>query len=118
MTKEEREVSSVGLRFNKDKPKWGLVHYQSLVPMIRVLEKGAEKYAAFNWQKGLDHTEILECLQRHLASLMDGEVNDKETGLPHIGHILCNAMFYSYFTTTDAGITKSEEYAKMVNRTV
>jgi hypothetical protein len=51
-----------------------------------------------NWQKGLAPREVLECLQRHLAALMDGETHDKESGLPHIGHVMANAMFYSYFT--------------------
>lgn len=90
-------MKNKGLRYNKGKRKWSLVNYASLEPMIEVLEFGANKYGAFNWQKGLDKKEILESMQRHLASLMDGEDNDKESGIHHIGHILCNAMFYSYF---------------------
>lgn len=65
--------------------------------MIQVLEFGATKYEPFNWQRGLDKREILESLQRHLAKLFDGEEIDTESGLHHIGHIMCNAMFYSYF---------------------
>lgn len=104
MTKEEIEKSKVGLRFNEGKLRWGLVHYGSLEPMVRVLEAGARKYADNNWRKGMPPRIILECMQRHLAALMDGEVNDKETGLPHIGHIQCNALFYAYFTETPEGI--------------
>lgn len=84
------------MRFNDGKPKWSYVHYASLVPMIRVLEFGAIKYAPFNWQKPMPTTEILESMQRHLAALMDGEEVDKESGLPHMGHIQANAMFYNY----------------------
>lgn len=83
-------------RFNEGKPKWSLVHYESLIPMIRVLEYGCIKYAPFNWQKPMDKMEILESIQRHLAALFDGEVFDKESGISHIGHIQCNAMFYNY----------------------
>lgn len=83
-------------RFNDGKPKWGLVHYESMEPMIRVLEFGALKYAPKNWQKLMDTTEILESMQRHLAALMDGELVDKESGLSHMGHIQANAMFYNY----------------------
>ena len=97
MTKEEIEASPIGLRFNEGKIRWSLMHYKSMEPMVRVLMYGAEKYSDNNWQKGLNKKEILECLQRHLAALMDGETHDKESGLPHIGHILCNAMFHSYF---------------------
>jgi len=98
MTKEQRGKSEMGLRFNEGKPKWGLVDFASLIPMIRVLEHGAEKYAVDNWKKGMPPREVLECLQRHLAALFDGEKDDKESGVPHIGHIMANAMFYSYFT--------------------
>ena len=84
------------LRFNNGKPRWSLVHYESMIPMIRVLEFGADKYAPENWKKGLDLKEILESMQRHLAALMDGEEFDKESGVSHMGHIQCNAMFYNY----------------------
>lgn len=83
-------------RFNEGKPKWSLVHFKSLIPMIRVLEFGTKKYAPKNWQKPMDTTEILESMQRHLAALMDGEEIDSESGISHMGHIQCNAMFYNY----------------------
>jgi hypothetical protein len=84
------------LRYNTGKPKWSLVHMHSLVPMIRVLEYGALKYAPFNWQKPMKRDEVLDSMQRHLAALIDGKELDDESGLNHIGHIMANAMFYSY----------------------
>jgi ubiquitin-protein ligase len=84
------------IRHNECKPKWSLVHYESLLPMIAVLEFGCIKYSRDNWKKGLDLKEILESMQRHLAALMDGEENDKESGISHMGHIQFNAMFYNY----------------------
>lgn len=85
------------LRYNQGKPKWSLVHYKSLEPMVRVLMYGADKYAVDNWKKGLDKKEILDSLQRHVAALIDGQEVDPESSLHHIGHIMCNCMFYSYF---------------------
>jgi hypothetical protein len=38
-------------------------------------------------------------MQRHLAAIMDGEEVDSESGLLHIGHLMADAMFYSYFLT-------------------
>ena len=84
------------LRYNTGKPKWSLVHMHSLVPMIRVLEYGSLKYAPFNWQKPMKRDELLDSMQRHLAALIDGKELDDESGLSHIGHIMANAMFYSY----------------------
>lgn len=98
------------LRYNKNKPKWSLVHFKSLEPLPRVLEFGAKKYAVDNWKKGLPLDEILDSMQRHLAAIIDGEEYDVESKLPHIGHIMCNAMFYSYFKNY-----KNEEIIKETN---
>lgn len=84
------------MRFNEGKPKWSLVHFKSLEPMIRVLEFGALKYAPKNWQKSMPLDEILNSMQRHLAAIMDGEEIDSESKISHMGHIMCNAMFYNY----------------------
>lgn len=86
------------LRYNTGKRKWSLVDWQSLAPMVEVLEFGAKKYSPDNWKKGLDKKEILESMMRHLAALMDGEGTDPESGISHMGHIQCNAMFYNYFS--------------------
>lgn len=101
-----------GTRYNEGKPKWSLVHYQSLEPMIRVLEFGANKYGVGNWQKGLNKKEILESLQRHLAALMDGEEFDSETGISHMGHIQCNAMFYNYMDRIEKNERNNKELSK------
>lgn len=85
-----------GLRYNEGKPKWSLIHWASLIPLVRVMEYGANKYGIGNWEKGLEPKEILESLSRHLFALMDGESKDKESGIHHIGHILANAMMYSF----------------------
>ena len=106
---ERMEQQERGLRYNTGKRRWSLVHYKSLEPMVQVLEFGASKYDDHNWKKGMPPKEVLECLQRHLAELMDGEVNDKESGLPHIGNIMCNAMFYSFFTETQEGMAVIEK---------
>lgn len=89
-------ITEKALRYNDGKLQWGLVHYKSLEPMVRVLEFGAKKYAPNNWMKSMDTRKILESMQRHLAALMDGELNDPESGISHMGHIQSNAMFYNY----------------------
>lgn len=96
-----QEKKAHGLRYNDGKLKWSYVHFQSMEPMVRVLMFGAQKYEPRNWQRGLNKEEILESMQRHLAKMMDGEENDPESGLSHIGHIMCNAMFWSYMDLRD-----------------
>lgn len=87
-----------GLRHNNGKSRWGLVDFDALLPMVEVLEFGAQKYADHNWKKGLPTIEICESMMRHLTAYMRGEDIDSESGKPHVGHILCNAMFLSYMT--------------------
>lgn len=104
------EKDNKARRYNEGKLEWSLVHFKSLEPMIRVLEYGAEKYTVrdketgqvtssgrHNWKNGMDKEKILECAMRHLTAIFDGETTDKESGLPHIGHLMCNAMFYQYY---------------------
>lgn len=85
-----------GSRYNKGKLMWHLVSWKALEPMVRVLMFGAQKYNSWNWSKGLSYVEICDSLQRHLNSFIQGEDNDEESKLEHVGHILCNAMFLSY----------------------
>ena len=85
-----------GDRFNNGKLKWSLVSWKALEPMVEVLMFGAKKYDSWNWAKGLKYTEICESLQRHLNAFIQGEDDDQESKLSHVGHILCNAMFLSY----------------------
>ena len=87
-----------GDRFNTGKLKWSLVSWKALAPMVRVLMFGAEKYDDHNWKRGLKYTEVTESLQRHLNSFIEGEDDDPESKLSHVGHILCNAMFLSYMS--------------------
>ena len=121
-------MTQEALRYNGGKPQWSLVEFSSLETMVRVLEYGAHKYSLFkdvngniikgseitieeaanlevfssgkdNWKLGFaNKLEILESLFRHLIALMRGEIYDKESGLPHIGHLMCNALFFSYHT--------------------
>jgi len=89
-------MSEIGDRSNEGKLKWSLVSWKALAPMVKVLMFGATKYSAWNWTKGLKYTEICESLLRHTHAFLEGEDDDPESKLEHVGHILCNAMFLSY----------------------
>lgn len=84
------------LRYNKNKPRLAKIWMGFLTPIARVLEFGAAKYDWDNWKNHLDREEILDSSMRHLASLIDGELHDKESQLHHLGHLACNLMFYWY----------------------
>ena len=90
------KLSEEAMRFNDGKVEWSLVDFKSIEPLARVLEFGAQKYARNNWKKGMDVTKMMESLLRHAFSFLSGETEDQESGITHIGHIMCNCMFIQY----------------------
>ena len=104
--------SEQAMRFNEGKPQYSLIDLTSLEPMARVLEFGAQKYARDNWKKGMPFNKILDSMLRHIAAMQAGEMIDPESGLPHIGHIQCNALFMGGPNVQFDIINKPEENGK------
>lgn len=105
----EREPS-VGLRYNAGKLPYHLLPDDAIQEVVRVLQKGAEKYAERNWQNGLKwDSECASSLQRHLAAWKLGEDNDSESGLPHMAHVATNALFLLHFAINGTG--EDDRYA-------
>lgn len=88
-------------RKNEGKPQFSQIDLTCLTSCAAVLEFGAKKYSRNNWRKGMPITEILDSLLRHIAKLQLGERIDAESGLTHIGHIQCNAMFLGNINNID-----------------
>ncbi len=64
-----------------------------------VFEYGKRKYAAWNWAKGMAWSIPVACALRHAHALwVEEQENDAESGLSHIGHILCNTTMILHFT--------------------
>lgn len=82
-------------RNNGGKPKLSMIldASEALYGAAQVLEFGEKKYARGNWLKGLDTVEIMDSLLRHLVAYNSGENRDEESGLPHVDHVLVNALF-------------------------
>lgn len=72
----------------------------ALESCAKVLGFGAKKYAAHNWRKGIAHSRITGAILRHLFAYLSGEDLDPESGLPHVDHLLCEAMFLSELVRT------------------
>lgn len=92
-----------GKRYNTGKTKWGLLSWPAVNQLVAVLEFGAKKYDSWNWSKGLSWSECFESLQRHAIAWYQGEDKDPETGLSHMAHVMCNAMFLTHFVLFGSG---------------
>ena len=92
-------------RFNQGKMQWTMMDFKAMEPMIQVLMYGAKKYDRDNWKKACPKKlDLLDSLERHFVGLVAGESVDPESGLAHIGHLMCNAMFYSYWEQKTNGL--------------
>lgn len=86
-----------GMKYDKGKPRMELLVQgcpNALEQVATVLTFGAEKYAAHSWQtvpNGDDR--YLAALLRHLTAIGKGEQTDSESGLSHLAHVACNALF-------------------------
>ncbi len=88
-------MAAEGLKELKEKLKYSLLPLDTLEQVIRVLEYGAKKYEAQNWRYVNPRAEIyFEAMMRHaVARYYRGEHNDPESGLPHVAHMVTNAIF-------------------------
>ena len=88
---------SNGKKEDAEKLDWSLlleIHPKQLEEVIRVLEHGARKYGRENWKQLSDfRRRYINALQRHLVAFADGQECDKETGLHHMAHAICNCLF-------------------------
>lgn len=86
-----------GLKFDTGKLRWDLLPLECIEDCVKVLTMGANKYAPNNWQKVEGANErYYAALLRHLSAWRQGEEIDPESGVSHLGHIMCNVIFLSW----------------------
>jgi len=90
-----------GRKDDAGKPRMGLVPFDALVEVAKVLTYGTQKYAPDNWKKVPDAAgRYTDALLRHFAAWQGGEVFDPEAGdvkIRHIAQVACNALFLIWF---------------------
>lgn len=69
------------------KGRYDLISPRALKRLAIVMEKGAKKYAARNWEKGMPLSNYLDSALRHLNQYLEGMRNED-----HLGHAMFNIM--------------------------
>ena len=80
------------IKADDGKPMLELVPPKAIIALGKVMTYGAKKYEPMSWRSvGTDR--YTGALMRHMMAYMNGEVYDRESGMPHMWHVLTNAAF-------------------------
>jgi hypothetical protein len=83
-----------GMKFDGGKRDFTLLPWPAVEEIVKVLEFGAAKYSRDNWKRveGAQY-RYTKAAFRHLIAYNNGEINDPESGLPHLAHVGCCILF-------------------------
>ena len=91
------------MRSQEQKRDFGKLRFDLICPLAEhalamVLTSGADKYEPNGWTRLESEPHRIDAsLARHRNALRRGERFDTETALPHVFHLLANAMFLASF---------------------
>lgn len=96
-----------GYRYDSGKLPINLVPVEAIHGMAQVLQFGAKKYTARNWEKGMAWNRVYDSAMRHLLDWEKRIDKDPESGLSHLKHALTNLAFL--VTYEERGLTKFDD---------
>lgn len=99
---------SEGVKYDNDKPRWGLLPFKQVEQVVDVLTFGSKKYADDNWKKVPNAQErYFDAMHRHIAEYRYGEKLDAETKKSHLAHAICCALFQMWFDDNDVPVSNN-----------
>ncbi|MBV5334738.1 MAG: hypothetical protein JZU49_02910 [Sulfuricurvum sp.] len=81
------------VKHDQGKTRYGLIPPNVLKAEAQVMTFGAEKYGVDNWRKCDDLSRYIDATMRHVEAYRSGEINDPESGFPHLAHARCCMAF-------------------------
>lgn len=96
----KKKADGGGLRFNAGKNLMELVPPEWEWALADVTTQGSKKYEARNWERGMDWSNMVGCMKRHIAKFLAGERYDGPefnlekgtTGCHHLAMVAWNAL--------------------------
>lgn len=103
----EQRKSGEGRKDDSGKLRWGLLPVLPVQAVIRVLMKGADKYADHNWMKVPNaRARYYDAAMRHLTEWWEGkDIDEGEggSGESPLANALCCLLFLLWFVLTGTG---------------
>ena len=88
---------------DRGKLRWECLPWPAVEQVVGVLTFGANKYSAWSWPRTPDaRRRYFASAIRHAVAWVKGERIDPESGLPHLAHLACNALFLLSFELGEA----------------
>jgi hypothetical protein len=111
---EDQKKGMTAIKYDSGKADWSLMPWEAVEEINKVLEFGARKYAAHNWQQGegFKYTRVLNSLLRHVFAYMRGEDIDPESGLSHMAHAGCNVLFLLHYIKNKSRYKNDDRYVQ------
>jgi hypothetical protein len=93
-------MPSKGIKEDSGKLRYDLLPWDAVEEVLRVLSYGVEKRGEHNWELGIEYSRVFAALHRHInAWFHNREEKDPESGLSHLAHAACNALFLLAYET-------------------
>lgn len=100
----EQQLTLPGVKDDNAKPRWSLLPWGPMTHVISVLEFGARKYSADNWQRVPEARQrYFDASMRHVLAWWQGERIDPESGKHHLAHAVCCMLFLMWFDGRNDG---------------
>jgi len=97
------DLTKQGVKYDEGKTRYDLIPPEGPAAVAQVLAYGAKKYAARNWEQGMDWSRPFSAIHRHLAAWWSGETYDADTGYSHLWHVATNVFFLIAFESRGKG---------------
>lgn len=104
MTEQKPIADNQGLRFDEGKNRLELLPPEWIVGLGMVMTRGAFKYDARNWERGMAWSKMVGCTMRHLLKFVCGERYDSETGCHHLAMSAWNALALMTYDVRKIGV--------------
>ena len=89
--------NGTGMKGDNGKPQWGLLPWEEVEDIVKVLTLGSLKYSRDNWMRVPDlENRYFDALMRHLIAYRKGEQLDPESQLSHLSHAACCLLFIQW----------------------